>query len=94
MNSWLEIMESHDLDTHLNLRRDLAGTLVRISKRSSSGRNCCGPMAVRLRRPPSIRRRWCRKPATEGSLVKNKGCRGVWGSAAGNVQWTSAECYC
>ena len=37
MKSGLEIKDFHDLDTHLNLMRDFAGTLVRIRVTISSG---------------------------------------------------------
>lgn len=37
MKSELEIKESHDLETHLNLQRDLTGSLKRISVMSSEG---------------------------------------------------------
>lgn len=38
MNSGLDIKDSHDLETHLNLTRDFTGSLNRIAFMTSSGR--------------------------------------------------------
>ena len=88
-NSWLEIIESQDFETHLILERVLAESLVKISQRSSSGRSE-GPVGGRPLCPPSIRRSWFPETAQEGSPGMGRcgfAIGGFWRWKCSRIRW-------